>query len=73
MSTDEKQLMATTLLTCQRPEIFEIGKPDFKDIEDKLADEEKPPLSVFINDQSWLIFEKTKRCLSIKGIRHSFS
>ena len=73
MSTDEKQLMATTPLTCQRPEIFERRKPGFKDIEDKLADEEKPPLSVFINDQSWLLFEKAKSYLSMKGIGHSFS
>jgi|OM-RGC.v1.036672299 hypothetical protein len=59
-------------LTC--PDIFEIGKPDFKDIEDKLVvDEEKLPLSVFINDQSWLLFEKAKSYLSMKGIGHSFS
>ena len=52
MSNDNKQLMAISLVSCEKPEIFEIGKHNFKDIIDKLvtSNGEKLPLSVFITE-----------------------
>lgn len=59
MSIDDKQLMAATLQTYEKPLVFEEGKPNFETIIEKLGDK-KPPLSVFINEQSWVLFERAK-------------
>ena len=55
---DEKQVMATTLVSIPRPAHFTPGKPGhpaFRPVIDLLS-EEKPSLGVFINERSWLIF-----------------
>ena len=62
MSIDDKQLMAATLLTFEKPKILTLGKTNTKIILKKLEGE-KPPLSVFINEQSWFLFEKAEAYL----------
>ena len=60
VSYEEKQLMAVTLLNTHRPAAFATGKPGqpcFHPVIDKLEDD-RPPLSVFISERSWLIFDK---------------
>ena len=56
---DQKQLMAATLVSFEKPCSFSTGKPEFSKIIEKLG-ENRPELSEFINEQSWLIFEKAK-------------
>ena len=72
LSIDDKQLMAVTLISFIRPENFEIGKPDFKNIVTKLG-AEKTTLSEFINAQSWLLFDKAAGFLKATNTDCSFS
>ena len=55
---NEKQAIAVALLNHPRPEEFNMGKPgqpDFSPVANHLGDE-KPPLAVFVTEQSWLLF-----------------
>ena len=67
-SVDDKQILAATLLSFERPNHFQIGKPNFAAIIEKLEVENKPYSSEFINNQSWSFFETAKKYLKAKQI-----
>lgn len=52
----EKMMMELTLRQTHRPIYFAPGKPNFEPVAAILGDE-KPHLSAFINERSWLLFK----------------
>ena len=67
MSDDEKELMDVTLLSYDQPQVFAPGKPaqpGFGPVADKLGDD-RPALSQFISERSWLLFERAKPYLRL--------
>ena len=67
VSDDEKQLMAVTLLSKNQPAAYATGnpgQPGFRLITDKLVGK-RPPLSVFITEWSWIIFNSAAAYLRL--------
>ena len=71
LSLDQRQLMATTLLSFHKPVRYPIGKPGhpgFKHISQHLTVTPQP-LSVFLNENSWLHFDHTSEYLRLTQSR----
>ena len=67
LTLDQKQLMATTLVSYQKPTIYPKGKPGhpgFKHISKHLTATPQP-LSVFLNENSWLLFHHASQYIKI--------
>ena len=59
LSNDDKQLLAVSLLSFASPDRYSAGKPNVDGVLDILqAHEKPPPLSVFVNSNSWFLFGK---------------